>query len=68
MKASLMLLGVKSNIRSWLQCDACDKWRKVPANAGMDDLPETFVCEDNDWEPQYASCDVPQEQWVRKRC
>ena len=56
-----MLLRVRD---SWLQCDACNKWRKVPASVEMGDLPETFVCADNDWEPEYASCDIPQEEWV----
>ena len=43
-----------------LQCYRCGKWRKLPQDVDEDELPDEWVCENNKWDPEYASCDVPQ--------
>ena len=36
---------------AWVQCEGCMKWRRVPWNVNMDDLPEMWYCKDNFWDP-----------------
>ncbi len=47
----------------WVQCDrkGCRKWRVVPADFDMESLPEKWFCEMNTWNPDRASCDVPDD-------
>ncbi|XP_007423389.1 MORC family CW-type zinc finger protein 3 [Python bivittatus] len=44
--------------QTWVQCDTCLKWRKLPD--GMDDLPEKWYCSYNP-DPQFRNCNVPEE-------
>ncbi|XP_008517554.2 MORC family CW-type zinc finger protein 3 isoform X1 [Equus przewalskii] len=44
--------------QTWVQCDACLKWRKLPD--GIDQLPEKWYCSNNP-DPQFRNCDVPEE-------
>uniref|UniRef100_A0A8C3YGG1 MORC family CW-type zinc finger 3 n=1 Tax=Catagonus wagneri TaxID=51154 RepID=A0A8C3YGG1_9CETA len=44
--------------QTWVQCDSCLKWRKLPD--GIDQLPEKWYCSNNP-DPQFRSCDVPEE-------
>ncbi|XP_031521588.1 MORC family CW-type zinc finger protein 3 isoform X2 [Papio anubis] len=44
--------------QTWVQCDACLKWRKLPD--GMDQLPEKWYCSNNP-DPQFRNCEVPEE-------
>ena len=44
---------------TWVQCDRCDKWRRV--RMSEEEVPEQWWCELNDNKP-YASCAVPEEQ------
>lgn len=32
----------------WVQCEDCQKWRKLPASAL---LPSRWTCSDNQWDP-----------------
>jgi hypothetical protein len=47
----------------WVQCERknCKKWRKIPLNVDMTQLPELWYCEMNKWDPDRASCDGPEE-------
>ncbi|XP_061411163.1 uncharacterized protein LOC133344883 isoform X2 [Lethenteron reissneri] len=36
---------------NWVQCDTCDKWRKLPLGTNLDTLPEKW------------GCDVPEQPW-----
>nr|6O5W_A Chain A, NS1-linked peptide,MORC family CW-type zinc finger protein 3 [Homo sapiens] len=47
-----------SGDQTWVQCDACLKWRKLPD--GMDQLPEKWYCSNNP-DPQFRNCEVPEE-------
>uniref|UniRef100_A0A8C4K0A3 MORC family CW-type zinc finger 3 n=1 Tax=Dromaius novaehollandiae TaxID=8790 RepID=A0A8C4K0A3_DRONO len=44
--------------QTWVQCDACLKWRKLPD--GIEHLPEKWYCSLNP-DPQFRSCNVPEE-------
>ncbi len=47
--------------QQWVQCEACEKWRKVAAEVDADALPKLWLCKMNTWDAARASCDVPQE-------
>ena len=44
----------------WVQCDACQKWRKAPADITAT-LPDSWRCSQNTWDSLHASCDAPEE-------
>ncbi|NXE18407.1 MORC3 protein, partial [Ardeotis kori] len=44
--------------QTWVQCDGCLKWRKLPD--GMEHLPDKWYCSLNP-DPQFRDCDVPEE-------
>lgn len=50
----------------WVQCDACKKWRTLPAKTHPrfpSHLTEdsTWICSENAWAPHLASCNIPEE-------
>ncbi|KAM9020896.1 MORC family CW-type zinc finger protein 3 isoform 2-T2 [Ara ararauna] len=44
--------------QTWVQCDSCLKWRKLPD--GIEHLPEKWYCSLNP-DPQFRNCNVPEE-------
>lgn len=46
----------------WVQCEKCDKWRKLPPHVSADELPDVWTCNLNDWNPSSASCDAPEDK------
>ncbi|XP_069492216.1 MORC family CW-type zinc finger protein 3 isoform X2 [Ambystoma mexicanum] len=44
--------------QSWVQCDSCLHWRKLPD--GMEQLPEKWYCHMNP-DPEFRDCSVPEE-------
>ncbi|XP_013922616.1 PREDICTED: MORC family CW-type zinc finger protein 3 [Thamnophis sirtalis] len=44
--------------QTWVQCDICLKWRKLPD--GIEHLPEKWYCSYNP-DPQFRNCNVPEE-------
>ncbi|XP_077866838.1 MORC family CW-type zinc finger protein 3-like [Saccoglossus kowalevskii] len=46
--------------QSWVQCDRCLKWRKLPDTVHADSLLEKWFCEMNT-DPVYSRCNVPEE-------
>lgn len=49
---------------SWVQCDACGKWRKVRDEPGANSSTAWFCSMNSD--PSYQSCHVPEESWDEK--
>ena len=45
---------------TWAQCEACDKWRKLP-HLAEDQVPDEWYCSMN-LDPRHDSCDIPEEQ------
>ncbi|GLI58399.1 hypothetical protein VaNZ11_000099 [Volvox africanus] len=50
----------RPEMQKWVQCNKCQKWRKVPYNVKDDDLPEDWECKHNTWDMRHASCLSPQ--------
>lgn len=46
----------------WVQCEKCEKWRKLPPYMAADELPDTWYCTMNTWNPDSASCDAPEDK------
>lgn len=46
---------------TWVQCDACRKWRKL-VDASVADCTRAWFCSMNN-DPFYQSCSVPEESW-----
>ena len=42
----------------WVQCEKCEKWRKLPPNLSAADLPDKWFCAMNTWDKSSASCHV----------
>ena len=47
----------------WVQCDRCKKWRRVRWDVDESSLPDNWVCAMNDWNPESASCDAPDDDF-----
>lgn len=50
-------------VSTWVQCEECLKWRKIPWHVDVDLLPEKFYCVDNVWNPAARSCSAPEDVW-----
>lgn len=46
----------------WVQCDKCEKWRKLPPHISTDELPDIWNCSMNTWNPSNASCDAAEDK------
>jgi CW-type Zinc Finger len=46
----------------WVQCEKCEKWRKLPPHVSADELPDTWYCKMNTWNPDSASCNAPEDK------
>ncbi|GMH94651.1 hypothetical protein TL16_g12967 [Triparma laevis f. inornata] len=40
----------------WVQCEKCEKWRRLPPNLSAADLPDTWYCSMNTWDKSTATC------------
>lgn len=47
-----------NTVTPWAQCDKCLKWRRMPWHIDPEQLPQFWVCADNVYDPERASCDV----------
>ena len=45
----------------WVQCDGCQKWRRVPHYVDVASLPDRWFCAMNRWDPLRNSCAAPEE-------
>ncbi|KAJ8246677.1 hypothetical protein GJAV_G00254190, partial [Gymnothorax javanicus] len=50
----------KSADQNWVQCDSCQKWRKMPDGIDVSKLPEQWHCHQNH-DHNYRSCTVDEE-------
>jgi len=51
----------KDNVE-WVQCEKCEKWRKLPPHISADELPDTWYCDMNTWNPESATCSAPEDK------
>ncbi|KAB0352771.1 hypothetical protein FD754_017628 [Muntiacus muntjak] len=47
--------------QTWVQCDECLKWRRLPGKVDPSTLPARWFCYYNS-HPKYRRCSVPEEQ------
>ncbi|RWW50696.1 hypothetical protein BHE74_00043023 [Ensete ventricosum] len=50
---------------TWVQCDACRKWRKLSERSTLDTAAAWFCSMNND--PIHQNCSAPEESWDSKR-
>ena len=48
--------------RGWVACSKCDKWRSLPPSVDVEQLPDVWHCEMNEFDPSHNSCDHEEEQ------
>ncbi|XP_006871112.1 PREDICTED: MORC family CW-type zinc finger protein 4 isoform X2 [Chrysochloris asiatica] len=59
--ASVATVVRKVPDQTWVQCDECLKWRKLPGKVDPSTLPARWFCYYNS-HPKYRRCSVPEEQ------
>ena len=42
--------------QEWVQCDKCEKWRRLPPRIAPTDLPDVWYCSMNTWDINVATC------------
>lgn len=47
--------------QEWVQCENCEKWRRLPLAISAKDLPDKWYCSMNTWDPRSASCAVQED-------
>ena len=47
----------------WVQCDKCSKWRGIPNHVDLNDLPDEWYCEMNQWDEEASSCSAAEASW-----
>ncbi|KAL0910993.1 hypothetical protein M5K25_019093 [Dendrobium thyrsiflorum] len=57
--------NIPDSSETWVQCDACRKWRKL-TNRQILDTKAAWFCSMNE-DPSHQSCAVPEESWDCKR-
>ena len=45
----------------WVQCEKCDKWRKLPPHISADELPDVWYCSMNTWS-NTLTCEDPEDK------
>jgi hypothetical protein len=48
---------------SWIQCEECKKWRRVPWHVDAESLSDIWTCTMNTWDPEGASCEISQDSF-----
>ncbi|KAL8141371.1 hypothetical protein V2J09_007392 [Rumex salicifolius] len=57
-KRTIFTTGLLGRQDQWVQCDKCEKWRKLPCDVL---LPPKWSCLDNVWDLSRSSCPAPAE-------
>ena len=47
----------------WVQCDKCQKWRRLPTTVDATCLPEQWFCKMNKWDSSRKRCTAPEEDF-----
>lgn len=42
--------------QEWVQCEKCQKWRRLPPRISAEDLPDVWYCSMNTWDINLATC------------
>ena len=52
----------KEDNQEWVQCEKCEKWRRLPPNIAADDLPDVWYCTMNTWDPNTSTCGAAEDK------
>ncbi|UIZ22799.1 hypothetical protein KXD40_004074 [Peronospora effusa] len=48
----------------WVQCDKCQKWRRLPNQVNVLELPAVWYCNMNRWDKRHNKCSAEEEKLV----
>mmetsp|Transcript_9994 Transcript_9994/g.12711 ORF Transcript_9994/g.12711 Transcript_9994/m.12711 type:complete len:530 (-) Transcript_9994:133-1722(-) len=48
--------------QNWVQCEKCEKWRRLPPRICAEDLPDVWYCSMNTWDVNSASCTAEEDK------
>ncbi|CAI5743170.1 unnamed protein product [Hyaloperonospora brassicae] len=48
----------------WVQCDKCQKWRRLPNQVNVSELPAVWYCKMNRWDKHHNKCSAREEKLV----
>mmetsp|Transcript_41804 Transcript_41804/g.75269 ORF Transcript_41804/g.75269 Transcript_41804/m.75269 type:complete len:1351 (-) Transcript_41804:454-4506(-) len=48
--------------QEWVQCEKCEKWRRLPPRISAEDLPDVWFCSMNTWDINLATCTAVEEK------
>lgn len=55
--------GGEDEDAEWVQCEKCNRWRKLPTHISSEDVPGKWDCIMNTWDLKYATCAAEEEEW-----
>jgi len=48
--------------QEWVQCEKCEKWRRLPPRISASDLPDVWYCSMNTWDINLATCTAVEDK------
>jgi len=48
--------------QEWVQCEKCEKWRRLPPHISAGSLPDRWYCNMNSWDPYAATCEAQEDK------
>lgn len=48
--------------QEWVQCEKCEKWRRLPPRISAEDLPDVWFCSMNTWDIHLATCTAVEDK------
>lgn len=60
----LKLNPIATKQDDWVQCDKCQKWRRLPNQVNVSELPAVWYCKMNRWDKRHNKCSAPEEKLV----
>ena len=48
--------------QEWVQCEKCEKWRRLPPRISAADLPDVWYCAMNTWDINMATCTAVEDK------
>ena len=48
--------------QEWVQCEKCEKWRRLPLRISAKDLPDIWFCSMNTWDINLAICTAVEDR------
>lgn len=52
----------EADSQEWVQCEKCEKWRRLPPRIPAEGLPESWHCSMNTWDAGAAFCVVEEDK------